>query len=31
VRATLARHPDTAGRRDLAIPYRVDASWCERT
>jgi SAM-dependent methyltransferase len=30
VRDLLATHPDTRGRDDLAIPYRVDASWCER-
>ena len=30
VRATLAERPDTAGRTDLALPYRVDAYWCER-
>jgi SAM-dependent methyltransferase len=30
VRSVLARHPDTAGREELAIPYRVDAYWCER-
>ncbi len=28
--AVLAAHPDTAGRDELAIPYRVDAYWCER-
>jgi ubiquinone/menaquinone biosynthesis C-methylase UbiE len=26
----LATHPDTAGRTELRIPYRVDAYWCER-
>ena len=26
----LAHHPDTAGRDELALPYRVDAYWCER-
>ena len=26
----LATHPDTAARPELAIPYRVDAYWCER-
>jgi SAM-dependent methyltransferase len=31
IRAFLATNPDTAGRGDLAIPYRVDAYWCERT
>ena len=30
VRATLAAHPDTAGRNEIAIPYRVDAYWCEK-
>lgn len=30
VRTLLATHPDTAGRAELAIPYRVDAYWCER-
>ncbi|HEV3450795.1 MAG TPA: class I SAM-dependent methyltransferase [Acidimicrobiia bacterium] len=30
IAAVLARHPDTAGRPELAIPYRVDAYWCER-
>jgi ubiquinone/menaquinone biosynthesis C-methylase UbiE len=30
VRATLAAHPDTAGRDEIAIPYRVDAYWCEK-
>ena len=30
VRALLAQHPDTRGRTELAIPYRVDAYWCER-
>jgi ubiquinone/menaquinone biosynthesis C-methylase UbiE len=30
VRATLAEHPDTAGRSEIAIPYRVDAYWCEK-
>ena len=31
VRALLATHPDTAGRDEIAIPYRVDAYWCERS
>jgi SAM-dependent methyltransferase len=31
VRAVLATNPDTAGRHDLALAYRVDAYWCERT
>jgi SAM-dependent methyltransferase len=26
----LATHPDTAGRTDLAVPYRVDCFWFER-
>jgi SAM-dependent methyltransferase len=30
VRGILATHPDTAGRDELRIPYRVDAYWCER-
>jgi ubiquinone/menaquinone biosynthesis C-methylase UbiE len=30
VREILATHPDTAGRDELRIPYRVDAYWCER-
>jgi hypothetical protein len=30
VRDVLATHPDTAGRDELRIPYRVDAYWCER-
>ena len=30
VREILATHPDTAGRTELRIPYRVDAYWCER-
>jgi SAM-dependent methyltransferase len=30
VRELLATHPQTAGKQDLAIPYRVDAYWCER-
>jgi SAM-dependent methyltransferase len=30
VRAVLAEHPDTRGRTELRIPYRVDAFWCER-
>lgn len=30
VRAILASHPDTMGRAELALPYRVDAYWCER-
>ena len=31
VRELLMTHPDTAGRDHIAIPYRVDAYWCERT
>ena len=30
VRTILATHPDTVGREELALPYRVDAYWCER-
>jgi len=30
VRHLLATHPDTKGREELRIPYRVDAYWCER-
>jgi hypothetical protein len=30
VRAILSSHPDTVGRDALALPYRVDAYWCER-
>jgi SAM-dependent methyltransferase len=30
VRTVVAEHPDTRGRTDLRIPYRVDAYWCER-
>ena len=30
VRAVLETHPSTAGRDEVAIPYRVDAYWCER-
>jgi ubiquinone/menaquinone biosynthesis C-methylase UbiE len=30
IRSVLANHPTTAGREELAIPYRVDAYWCER-
>jgi SAM-dependent methyltransferase len=30
VRSILATNPETAGRRELALPYRVDAYWCER-
>jgi len=30
VMAVLAANPDTAGRAELAIPYRVDAYWLER-
>jgi SAM-dependent methyltransferase len=30
VRAVLAGHPDTRGRTEVRIPYRVDAYWCER-
>jgi SAM-dependent methyltransferase len=30
VRDLLSTHPDTAGRADLAVPYRVDCFWFER-
>ena len=30
VRDLLASHPDTAGRADLGVPYRVDCFWFER-
>lgn len=30
VRDIVATHPDTQRRRELAIPYRVDAYWTER-
>jgi SAM-dependent methyltransferase len=30
VRAVLTNHPDTRGRAELRIPYRVDTYWCER-
>jgi SAM-dependent methyltransferase len=30
VRDVLATHPDTRGRREVAIPYRLDGYWCER-
>ncbi len=30
VRDVLATHPAVAGRTEFAIPYRVDAYWCER-
>jgi len=29
VRTLLATHPDTKGRDIVAMPYRVDAYWCE--
>ena len=31
VHAVLSEHPDTRGRRELRIPYRVDCYWIERT
>lgn len=31
IREVLATHPDTAGRTELRIPYRVDTYWFERT
>ncbi|HTJ74412.1 MAG TPA: methyltransferase domain-containing protein [Acidimicrobiales bacterium] len=30
VRRILAEHPDTSGRDQLAVPYRVDCFWAER-
>jgi hypothetical protein len=30
IRSILDTHPETAGRTELAIPYRVDAFWTER-
>ena len=30
VRQVLSTHPDAVGKPELAIPYRVDAMWCER-
>ena len=30
VRQILASHPETSGRDELVIPYRVDCLWCER-
>ncbi|MGH9031964.1 MAG: class I SAM-dependent methyltransferase [Acidimicrobiia bacterium] len=31
LRVLVATHPDTRGRAELVLPYRVDAYWCERT
>ncbi|MGH9263134.1 MAG: class I SAM-dependent methyltransferase [Acidimicrobiales bacterium] len=31
VRRVLATHPETRGRRELRVPYRVDCYWAERT
>jgi SAM-dependent methyltransferase len=31
LRELIATHPETRGRNELALPYRVDAYWCERT
>lgn len=31
LRELMATHPDTRGRDELVLPYRVDAYWCERT
>ncbi len=31
IRDVLATHPDTRGRDELRIPYRVDCYWLERT
>jgi SAM-dependent methyltransferase len=30
VRQILTTHPDTEGRDELLLPYRVDCLWCER-
>jgi SAM-dependent methyltransferase len=30
VREILASHPETRGRDELLLPYRVDCLWCER-
>jgi len=30
VREILAAHPETRGRAELLLPYRVDCLWCER-
>jgi SAM-dependent methyltransferase len=30
VRTILASHPETRGRDELLLPYRVDCLWCER-
>jgi SAM-dependent methyltransferase len=30
VSEVLANHPETSGRSEVGIPYRVDAYWCER-
>jgi SAM-dependent methyltransferase len=30
VRGILAAHPETRGRAELLLPYRVDCLWCER-
>ena len=30
VRDLLSEHPATAGKEHIAIPYRVDAYWCQR-
>ena len=31
VRQILASHPETKGRDELLLPYRVDCLWCERS
>jgi SAM-dependent methyltransferase len=31
LRELIATHPETRGQSELALPYRVDAYWCERT
>ncbi len=30
VRELLASHPETRGRAELRVPYRVDCMWCQR-
>ena len=30
VRELLVGHPETLGRAELRVPYRVDSYWCER-
>jgi len=31
VRECVLAHPDAVGHDQIAIPYRVDAYWCEKT